>query len=116
MKYVDLLKSQYESFPYPTNTSSNGGYRELVNLAKLLRLDCGYHLQRKRILDAGTGTGLRLLELAAAFRPYVYWAAWGVAPEALQRFSDLRVGRDGRLNDAGCGSERWRTGSARPAP
>ncbi|MCC8980141.1 class I SAM-dependent methyltransferase [Bradyrhizobium acaciae] len=62
-----MLKSQYEAFPYPTNTSSTGGYRELVNLVKLLRLDCGYHLQGKRILDAGTGTGLRLLELAAAF-------------------------------------------------
>nr|WP_249137214.1 class I SAM-dependent methyltransferase [Bradyrhizobium tropiciagri] len=62
-----MLKSQYEAFPYPTNTSSNGGYRELVNLVKLLRLDCGYHLKGKRILDAGTGTGLRLLELAAAF-------------------------------------------------
>jgi SAM-dependent methyltransferase len=67
MKHVDTLKSQYESFPYPTNTSSIGGYRELVNLVKLLGLDCGYRLQRKRILDAGTGTGLRLLELAAAF-------------------------------------------------
>jgi SAM-dependent methyltransferase len=64
---VDMLKSQYEAFPYPTNTSSNGGYRELVNLVKLLRMDCGYRLQGKRILDAGTGTGLRLLELAAAF-------------------------------------------------
>ncbi|GKQ50331.1 bifunctional 2-polyprenyl-6-hydroxyphenol methylase/3-demethylubiquinol 3-O-methyltransferase UbiG [Bradyrhizobium sp. Ce-3] len=67
MTSVDMLKRQYEAFPYPTNTSSNGGYRELVNLMKLLRLDCGYHLQRRRILDAGTGTGLRLLELAAAF-------------------------------------------------
>src|SRR4029450_6388534 len=65
MKYVDLLKNQYESFPYPTNTSRNGGYQELVNLVKLLRLDCGYHLQGKRILDAGTGTGFRVCDAAA---------------------------------------------------
>ncbi len=108
MTDVDMLKSQYEAFPYPTNTSSNGAYRELANLVKLLRLDCGYRLEGKRVLDAGTGTGLRLLELAAAFPENDYVGidysenSIACAERAKKAFPGARVSfRVGDIMDAG---------------
>ena len=63
----DQLRDQYQSFPYPSMTEDGSGYPELANLMKLFRRECGYTFERKKVLDAGTGTGLRLLELAKAF-------------------------------------------------
>jgi SAM-dependent methyltransferase len=67
MTISDPLRDQYECFPYPSVPDDGRGYPELANLMKLFERDCGYTFKHKRVLDAGTGTGLRLLELAKFF-------------------------------------------------
>ena len=67
MMVNDLLRDQYECFPYPSMTEDGSGFPELANLMTLFGRDCGYTFERRKVLDAGTGTGLRLLELAKAF-------------------------------------------------
>jgi len=65
--YPHLIAEQYGQYPYPSPPEPGKNYPELANLLKLFQLDSGCQLTNKRILDAGTGTGVRLLELAKSY-------------------------------------------------
>lgn len=62
------VSEMYARFPYPSPQAGGAKLKELVNLLKIFSLENGYDLAGKTILDAGTGTGHRLIEAAAAFR------------------------------------------------
>ena len=57
----------YAKFPYPSPQAHGRKLRELVNLLKIFSAETQYDLSGKSVLDAGTGTGHRLIEAAAAF-------------------------------------------------
>lgn len=61
------IKHQYERFPYPSPPEPGKTYSELSNLAQVYQLDTGFQWSGQRILDVGTGTGVRLLELVKQF-------------------------------------------------
>src|SRR5260370_7276212 len=58
----------YEQFPYPSPLTRGRKLRELVNLLTIFTRETDYDLAGKTALDAGTGTGHRLIEAAAAFK------------------------------------------------
>ena len=58
----------YEKLPYPSPLTRGRKLRELVNLLTIFTRETGYDLAGKTVLDAGTGTGHRLIEAAAAFK------------------------------------------------
>lgn len=62
------VSEMYSKFPYPSPQAHGRKLRELVNLLKIFAAETGYHLAGKSVLDAGTGTGHRLIEAAAAFQ------------------------------------------------
>lgn len=69
MTIEKLLKALYEAHPYPSaRLTASASFPELKNLVSLFLLEAldgqfsGY-----KILDAGTGTGCRLIELAKKF-------------------------------------------------
>jgi SAM-dependent methyltransferase len=66
-KTTRRISDMYEQFPYPSSQPRGRKLKELVSLLKLFCTEAGYDLRGKSVLDAGTGTGQRLIEAAAAF-------------------------------------------------
>lgn len=58
----------YAKFPYPSPQAQGRKLKELANLLKLFCIETGYDLNGKSVLDAGTGTGHRVIEAAKAFK------------------------------------------------
>ena len=58
----------YARFPYPSPQVSGRKLKELASLLTFFCAETGYSLSGKCVLDAGTGTGHRLIEAAAAFK------------------------------------------------
>lgn len=68
------VSDMYGIYPYPIPTSEDRKSTELLNLLRIFCLENSYQLESKKILDAGTGTGHRLTEVASFFRNNDYTA------------------------------------------
>jgi SAM-dependent methyltransferase len=62
------VRDMYSRFPYPSPTTGRRKYKELSNLLTLFCRECDFDLAGKKVLDAGTGTGHRLVEAALMFK------------------------------------------------
>jgi SAM-dependent methyltransferase len=62
------VSEMYAKFPYPSPQAQGRKLKELVNLLKIFGVETGYDWNGKSVLDAGTGTGHRLIEAAKAFK------------------------------------------------
>lgn len=61
------VSEMYTKFPYPSPQARGLKLKELRNLLTIFSMENRYDLKGKSVLDAGTGTGHRLIEAAAAF-------------------------------------------------
>jgi methylase of polypeptide subunit release factors len=68
------VQEMYRLFPYPIPTSEIRKSDELLNLLRIFELENSYKMEGRRILDAGTGTGHRLLRVASHFKNNRYYA------------------------------------------
>lgn len=62
------VSEMYERFPYPSPETGTKKLKELSNLLTIFSRETGYAFGGKRVLDAGTGTGHRLLEAARTLK------------------------------------------------
>ncbi len=62
------ISEMYAKFPYPSSQPYSRKLRELANLLSIFSREANYELKGKTVLDAGTGTGHRLIEAASAFK------------------------------------------------
>jgi SAM-dependent methyltransferase len=62
------VSEMYAKFPYPSPQAQGRKLKELVNLLKIFGVETRYDWNGKSVLDAGTGTGHRLIEAAKAFQ------------------------------------------------
>ncbi len=62
------VSEMYAKFPYPSPKGQGRKLKELRNLLTLFSLENRYDFKGKQVLDAGTGTGHRLIEAASAFK------------------------------------------------
>lgn len=76
------VSDMYGEFPYPSPQARARKLKELVTLLKLFCMETGYDLKGRTVLDAGTGTGQRLIEAAAAF-PDTHFTAVDVSETPL---------------------------------
>jgi len=77
------VEQMYDAFPYPSPKGSGQSLKELRNLLTIFAAENRYAFRGKRVLDAGTGTGLRLIEAARAF-PDTHFVAVDVSETPLQ--------------------------------
>lgn len=68
------VQEMYRLFPYPVPTSEMRKSDELLNLLRIFELENSYKIEKKRILDAGTGTGHRFLRVASHYKNNRYYA------------------------------------------
>jgi ubiquinone/menaquinone biosynthesis C-methylase UbiE len=61
------VAEMYSRFPYPSANRNETRLTELANLLRLFSAEARYDFRGKRVLDAGTGTGHRLIAAARAF-------------------------------------------------
>jgi SAM-dependent methyltransferase len=61
------VSEMYAKFPYPSPKATGRNLRELADLLEIFCAETLYDLNGKSVIDAGTGTGHRLVEAAAAF-------------------------------------------------
>ena len=58
------VASMYKKYPYPFPSSKIKNVNELLNLFKLFSLENNFDFNNKNILDAGSGTGHRIINVA----------------------------------------------------
>lgn len=72
MNYVDEITNKvtemYKQFPYPSPSSDVKQTNELLNLLRIFTLESKFEVYGKKILDAGTGTGHRLVSVANHYK------------------------------------------------
>ena len=84
------ILDMYSVYPYPIPTSEAHKSTELLNLLRIFCLENSYSLESKRILDAGTGTGHRLTEVASFFRNNDYTAI-DFSPRSLEIAREVAI-------------------------
>ncbi|WP_431269565.1 methyltransferase domain-containing protein [Dankookia sp. P2] len=62
------VRQMYDQFPYPSPRAHGRDLRELLNLLTLFSMETKYDFRNRAVLDAGTGTGHRLIKAAARLR------------------------------------------------
>lgn len=68
------VSAMYDLFPFPSPEKGTKKLKELSNLLTIFSRETGYDFRGKSVLDAGTGTGDRLLEAAAALKETTFLA------------------------------------------
>jgi tRNA G46 methylase TrmB len=62
------VKNQYKKYPYPSPSTELTQANELLNLLRIYELESNIKLERMRILDAGSGSGHRIINVAEFFK------------------------------------------------
>lgn len=72
MKKDDLItqkvKNMYKKYPYPSPTVELSDTNELLNLLRIFELESNTSIDGKTILDAGSGSGHRIINVAKFFK------------------------------------------------
>lgn len=65
---TNRVTEMYKQFPYPSPSSDDRKTNELLNLLRIFTLESKFGLDGKKFLDAGTGTGHRLVPVATHYK------------------------------------------------
>ena len=62
------VEDMYKKYPYPSPSTDPSQTNELLNLLKIFELESSINLEGKNILDAGTGSGHRITNVAEFYK------------------------------------------------
>jgi len=62
------VKNMYKKYPYPSPSSNSSQTNELLNLLRIFELESKTKLENKNFLDAGVGSGHRIINTANFFK------------------------------------------------
>ena len=62
------VKNMYKKYPYPSPSTEISQTNELLNLLRIFELESKIKLNDKKILDAGSGSGHRITNVANFFK------------------------------------------------
>ena len=61
------VKEMYLKYPYPSPSRETAETNELLNLLRIFEIENKNKFENRRILDAGSGTGHRIINVAKYF-------------------------------------------------
>jgi len=67
-KITKKVKEMYLKYPYPSPSRETAQTNELLNLLKIFEIESKNKFQNVKILDAGSGTGHRIINVAKHFK------------------------------------------------
>ena len=67
-KITKKVQNMYKKYPYPSPSTDPSQTNELLNLLKIFELESRIKLENKNILDAGTGSGHRITNVAEFYK------------------------------------------------
>ena len=67
-KITKKVEAMYKKYPYPSPSTNPSQTNELLNLLKIFELESKTKLEGKKILDAGTGSGHRITNVAQFYK------------------------------------------------
>ena len=82
-KITKKVQSMYKKYPYPSPSTDPSQTNELLNLLKIFELESRIKLEGKNILDAGTGSGHRITNVAEFYKK-CYFLGIDVSKTSLQ--------------------------------
>ena len=62
------VRNMYKKYPYPSPSTEVSQTNELLNLLRIFELESKTKLEDKKILDAGSGSGHRITNVASFFK------------------------------------------------
>jgi SAM-dependent methyltransferase len=62
------VSNMYRKFPYPFPNSKTKNVNELLNLFKIFSIENKFNFDNKNVLDVGTGTGHRIMNVALNYK------------------------------------------------
>ena len=67
-KITKQVKEMYLKYPYPSPSREVSETNELVNLLKIFEIENNKKIEKLKILDAGSGSGHRIINVAKYFK------------------------------------------------
>ncbi len=83
------VKEMYLKYPYPSPSRETAETNELVNLLRIFEIENKNKFENKRILDAGSGTGHRIINVAKYFNKCRFTGA-DISSNSLEIANELK--------------------------
>lgn len=87
---TDQVKNMYGKYPYPSPSTETAQTNELLNLLRIFELESSLKLEQKSILDAGSGSGHRIVNVAEYFKNCNFLGV-DISTKSLEIANKLRI-------------------------
>ena len=67
-KITKKVANMYKKYPYPSPSTEVNQTNELLNLLRIFELESNIQLKNKKFLDAGSGSGHRIVNVAQHYK------------------------------------------------
>ena len=86
------VKDMYKKYPYPSPSTEISQTNELLNLLRIFELESKVKLENKKFLDAGSGSGHRITNVASHFRKCDFLGI-DISDTSLQIANELKISK-----------------------
>ena len=92
-KITKEVEAMYKKYPYPSPSTDPSQTNELLNLLRIYELESKVKLEDKKILDAGSGTGHRITNVAQFYKKCNFHGI-DISKKSLEISNELKIQRN----------------------